>query len=103
MRVSERYSHGQGQQQSSLPFPFKPSMPRDFETYWEKDSENYKEGRELEPFQVKRGIARHHEKTEQKGIEESDPQVPPERGKNTGLSKTESNGNKKVGWSLTRA
>uniref|UniRef100_R7W8G0 Uncharacterized protein n=1 Tax=Aegilops tauschii TaxID=37682 RepID=R7W8G0_AEGTA len=49
--VSERYSHGQGQQQSSLSFPFEPSMPRDFETYWEKDSENYKEGRELEPFQ----------------------------------------------------
>ena len=52
-------------------------MPRDFETYWEKDSENYKEGRELEPFQVKCSIARHHEKTEQKGIEESHPQVPP--------------------------
>lgn len=57
-------------------------MPRDFETYWKKDSKKYKDGWKPEPFQVKGDIARHHEKTKQDSIEESNLEIPPAKQKN---------------------
>jgi len=52
-------------------------MPRDSETYWKKDSENYKHGWKPEPFQVKANIAGHHEKTKQDRIDESNLEISP--------------------------
>lgn len=56
-------------------------MPRDFETHWEKNPENYKHGWKFEPFQVKGNIAAHHEKTKQNRIDESNLEIPPAKQK----------------------
>jgi len=56
-------------------------MPRDFETHWKKNSENYKHGWKFEPFQVKGNIAGHHEKTKQDRIDESNLQILPAKQK----------------------
>jgi len=56
-------------------------MPRDFETHWKKNSENYKHGWKFEPFQVNGNIAGHHEKTKQDRIDESNLQILPAKQK----------------------
>lgn len=52
-------------------------MPRDFETHWKEDPEGYKHGWKSEPFQVKGGIAGHHEKTKQDRIDDSNLEISP--------------------------